>query len=178
MSNADELRDANPWHPMTKPIDLKHLGKLGEELCEASAAVFAILPIGAGIGTWAALQDELADVEANIELVCRHFDLTGPVVLPPLGPFADETRRLLSFGRLLGIAGAAVARCVIQGIDEREPVTGKLNRDWIRESLVIVSATIPTLVATLNFDATAMARRRARKLAHLKQWHGMLEEAK
>jgi hypothetical protein len=28
----------NPWHPMSKPIDLKHLGKLIEELSEANSA--------------------------------------------------------------------------------------------------------------------------------------------
>ena len=39
MSYADALRDANPWHPMSAPVDVKHLLKLAEELGEASAAV-------------------------------------------------------------------------------------------------------------------------------------------
>ena len=58
MADADKLRDANPWHPITDKVDLKYLGKLGEELNEC---------------------------------------------------------------------GSAVSRCIIQGVDEREPVTGKLK---------------------------------------------------
>ena len=73
MANADELRDANPWHPMSDAVDLKHLGKLAEELSEA---------------------------------------------------------------------GAAVARCIIQGIDEKEPVTGKINREWLQDELADVIANI------------------------------------
>jgi hypothetical protein len=61
----------NPWRPMTRPIDLKHLGKLGEE------------------------SNEL---------------------------------------------GAAISRCIIQGIDEREPVTGKPNRQWLAEEIADVLA--------------------------------------
>lgn len=59
MSNENTLGFPNPWHPISDPVDLKHLGKLSEELGECSAAV---------------------------------------------------------------------ARCIIQGIDECEPVTGKINR--------------------------------------------------
>src|ERR1039458_1231647 len=72
----------NPWYPMSRPIDLKHMGKLGEELGEAQSAVSRCIiqgidecePITKKLNrTW--LEDELADVLANIELVTRHFDL-------------------------------------------------------------------------------------------------------
>ena len=39
MADADKLRDANPWHPISDPVDLAHLGKLGEELNECGSAV-------------------------------------------------------------------------------------------------------------------------------------------
>lgn len=80
MSTADP--PMNPWVPITTPIDLKHLGKLGEELGEASAAVSRCIIQGVGAAepvtgkpnvVW--LEDELADVLANIELVTQHFDL-------------------------------------------------------------------------------------------------------
>lgn len=70
----------NPWIPMSKPIDIKHLGKLAEELGEASSAV---------------------------------------------------------------------ARCLIQGIDESEPVTGKLNRQWLEDELADVCANIQLVCAIL-----------------------------
>lgn len=177
MSNAAELRDANPWHPITRPIDLKHLGKLNEELGEASAAVFAYLHPDGGDVERDALQNEIADVEANIRLVAEHFDLAGCVVLGPMPLLVGSQARLLSFGRKLGVAAAAVSRCTIQGIDECEPVSGKLNREWLHEALADVINDVPPLVVSLDLNRDAMDLRRARKMAHLRQWHGMPEAA-
>lgn len=82
MSDANKLIDANPWHPMKNPIDLKHLGKLGEELGEAQAAVSRCIIQGINEvepvtlkPNYEWLEDELADVIANIELVAEHFKL-------------------------------------------------------------------------------------------------------
>jgi NTP pyrophosphatase (non-canonical NTP hydrolase) len=104
MANADELRDANPWHPMSNAVDLKHLGKLAEELSEA---------------------------------------------------------------------GAAVARCIIQGIDEAEPVTGKINRQWLQDELADVLANIDLVVDQFKLDRLVMIRRQVRKKQHLRQWHAL-----
>lgn len=84
MANADDLRDASPWHPMSDAVDLKHLGKLAEELSEA---------------------------------------------------------------------GAAVARCIIQGIDEAEPVTGKINRQWLQDELADVQANIGLVIERFKLHA-------------------------
>lgn len=96
----------NPWQPITRPIDLGHLGKLAEELNEA---------------------------------------------------------------------GAATARCLIQGIDEREPVTGKSNREWLEDELADVLANIDLVVSHFGLDQWRMADRAVRKKAHLGRWHAMLE---
>lgn len=111
MSNADNLRDANPWHPITDKVDLKHLGKLSEELSELAAAA--------------------------------------------------------------GKCGAAVSRCIIQGVDEREPVTGKLNREWLQDEIADVRANIDLVIARFNLDEEAIAARAERKSRHLKQWHDL-----
>jgi NTP pyrophosphatase (non-canonical NTP hydrolase) len=72
----------SPWVPMSRAIDLKHLGKLGEELGEASAAVSRCIIQGIGEcepvtkkpnKEW--LENELADVQANIALVTKQFGL-------------------------------------------------------------------------------------------------------
>ena len=72
----------NPWMPMSDPLDIKHMGKLGEELGEASSAVARCLiqgiageePVSRKINkVW--LEDELADVRANSDLVAAHFNL-------------------------------------------------------------------------------------------------------
>ena len=81
MDKLDEKFPA-PWKPMTDPVDLKHIGKLGEELGECQAAAMRCLIQGIdGINPddgkvnreW--LQDEIADALANIDLVVERFGL-------------------------------------------------------------------------------------------------------
>lgn len=101
----------NPWHPMTTPIDLKHVGKLGEETCELGAAIF---------------------------------------------------------------------RCVIQGVEEAEPVTGKVNRVWLEEEIADVLANIELVIQHFGLDAAPGGRihqRRNRKIEHLRGWHSMLTQS-
>jgi hypothetical protein len=96
--------DPSPWHPMSDPVDLKHLGKLGEELGEGSAAV---------------------------------------------------------------------SRCVIQGIDEAEPVTGRVNRTWLEDELADIMANTELCVEHFGLDIKRMRDRAERKKSHLRAWHRM-----
>ncbi|WP_409188420.1 hypothetical protein [Bradyrhizobium sp. RDM4] len=102
MSNADHLREPNPWHPITDAVDLKHLGKLGEE--------------------------------------CNEL-------------------------------GAAVSRCIIQGVDECEPVTGKSNREWLEDEIADVLANVALVEERFRLNSARMAERAERKMAHLRKWH-------
>ncbi len=70
----------NPWHPMTDPVDLKHLLKLVEELGEFISAtarcgmqgIDELHPVtGKSNREW--LEDELADVYANCQLIEERF---------------------------------------------------------------------------------------------------------
>ena len=72
----------DPWHPMTDPVDIKTLGKLTEELNECGAATARCLiqgidesnpETGEPNRTW--LENEIADVLANIELTMIRFKL-------------------------------------------------------------------------------------------------------
>lgn len=98
----------NPWHPMKRPIDLKHLGKFAEELGECTSAV---------------------------------------------------------------------ARCIIQGIDEKEPITGKNNKCWLEEEIADVLANINLVMKHFNLNKTAVNKRRVRKEKQLLYWHNMLEDS-
>ena len=95
----------NPWRPISGALDLKHLGKLCEQLNEA---------------------------------------------------------------------GSAVSRCIIQGVDEKEPVTGKVNREWLEDELADVLANIELVMAHFCLDQRRMAARAARKKKLLGAWHAML----
>lgn len=106
MSSTDDAVNpqVNPWHPMTDPVDIKHIGKLLEEL-------------GEGV--------------------------------------------------------SAAARCLIQGIDEAEPVTGKPNRQWLEEELADVLAGIELTVNRWKLNEQGIQSRKDRKMAMLKTWHAM-----
>lgn len=104
MVDASKLRDASPWHPMSDPVDLKHLGKLLEELGEAVSAA---------------------------------------------------------------------ARCLIQGIDEKEPETGKLNREWLQDEIADVGAGFRLCIDRFNLNVQVMSERSKRKQEHLVQWHNL-----
>lgn len=118
MSNADHLRDANPWHPISDKVDLKHLGKLAEELSE----------------------------NAEVLSACA----------------AAASR-----------AGAAVARCIIQGVGEAEPTTGKINRVWLEDEIADARANFELVVERFALDEARMQARAERKKLHLKQWHNL-----
>jgi NTP pyrophosphatase (non-canonical NTP hydrolase) len=96
------MADYNPWNPIKDPVQLKHLGKLNEELGELTAAV---------------------------------------------------------------------SRCIIQGVDEKEPVTGKVNREWLTEEIADVACNITLCVELFGLDTAAITRRVKEKEAKLRGWH-------
>lgn len=104
MANADDLRDANPWHPMKDPVDLKTLGKFNEELGECIAAA---------------------------------------------------------------------SRCMIQGVNEAEPVTGKINREWLEDEIADIYAGAALTIDRFGLDTARIRVRMQRKIEHLKQWHSL-----
>lgn len=84
--DENKLKPPSPWVPITDLVDLKHLGKLDEEVAELGAAVSRCVIQGLRNGEaepvtgkpnkeW--LEDEIADVLANINLVQRRFDLNA-----------------------------------------------------------------------------------------------------
>lgn len=76
------LYRVSPWQPITDPLHLKLLGKLLEELNEAGSAAARCLIQGmdgaepdTGKVNREWLEDELADVMANISLVAAGFEM-------------------------------------------------------------------------------------------------------
>lgn len=102
MDNADTK--LNPWHPIKNSIDLKHLGKLAEEVNEL---------------------------------------------------------------------GAAIARCIIQGVDECEPVTKKPNKVWLEQEIADVLAGINLTIERFKLDAKFISERSLLKEKRLQEWHYM-----
>jgi NTP pyrophosphatase (non-canonical NTP hydrolase) len=111
LPSGDPVRSAalEPWRPMTRPIDIKHLGKL-----------------------------------------------------------AEETNEL----------GSAISRCIIQGIDECDPVTGKPNRQWLQDEIADVLANIELVREHFGLDSDAVSLRAEKKKRHLRAWHSMIDDRK
>lgn len=86
------------------------------------------------------------------------------------------TRQIL--GKLveeLGELTQAAARCLIQGIDEAEPVTGKVNRLHLREEIADVQAALQWLFDENDGLDPRFSARYERKLEGFRRWQAMLE---
>lgn len=92
----------------------------------------------------------------------------------------SNPRHLKILGKLveeLGEATAAASRCIIQGIAEEEPTTGKVNRDWLEDELADVLANIDLVIAEFELDTLRIDRRAARKKRFQRMWHEHLASA-
>lgn len=97
---GDGLKEPNPWQPMTDPVDLKHLGKLAEEAGELATAAARCMIQGidkvhptTGKVNREWLEDEIADVLANINLVHQKFSLNGPRITTRSGNKQIQLRK-------------------------------------------------------------------------------------
>jgi len=90
--------------------------------------------------------------------------MTRPIDIAQLGKLAEECNEL----------GSAIARCLIQGIDEREPETGKLNREWLEDEIADVTAKIAQVTEFYALNNERIFRRVIAKMRGLETWHAML----
>lgn len=97
-------------------------------------------------------------------LVSPWVPMSRPIDQKHLGKLAEETSEL----------GAATARCLIQGIDESEPVTKKPNREWLEDELADVKANSELVIEHFGLDQARIDARTAKKKVQLREWHAML----
>jgi hypothetical protein len=91
--------------------------------------------------------------------------------------FPEQDRvRLAVLGKLIEecneLAGRA-ARCIIQGLDERDPATGRKNREELGREMSDVTACIHMAEEVLRVTRTH--GRMASKRAGFRRWHEMIE---
>ena len=73
-------------------------------------------------------------------------------------------------GEEAGELGQILARCIIQGIDESEPVTGKPNRQALEEEIADVWATTHLAIARFGLDLEGIEARAQTKARYLAKW--------
>lgn len=99
--------------------------------------------------------------------------------IKPPSPWRPETDllRLAVLGKLieeLGECVSAATRCVIQGIDESEPISGKPNRQWLEDEIADVEAMTELAKNHFGLDRYEISRRRDRKIGHKTEWHQLI----
>ena len=101
--------------------------------------------------------------------------MSDDYVANPWVPMSDpsDLKAINKLGEECGELSSAISRCTIQGIDEAEPVTGKINRQWLTEELADVIATAQLAIEHFDLDEAFIKARAARKKAILKPWYGM-----
>jgi NTP pyrophosphatase (non-canonical NTP hydrolase) len=97
------------------------------------------------------------------DLVSGWHPMSDPVDLKHMGKLLEE----------LGEAVAAGARCLIQCIDQCEPVTGKPNKEWLEEELSDVITNINLVCHRFGLDKERMMARGGIKTRKLQLWHSM-----
>ncbi|KPF47094.1 hypothetical protein [Rhizobium sp. AAP43] len=68
-----------------------------------------------------------------------------------------------------------LARCIIQGIEGRDPKTGQPNRERLAEELADVDAAISWLFELLDLDIETHNARSDRKLTGFREWADMIK---
>lgn len=99
---------------------------------------------------------------------------TQPSMWEPITNQADLAI-LGKLGEELCEGGAAIFRCIIQGVDEKEPTTGKVNREWLRDELADIEAMIEHAKIRFNIDRYEVSKRRQRKFDFKSPWFRWLQ---
>ncbi|MDP4074238.1 hypothetical protein [Acidovorax sp. A1169] len=171
----------NPWTPTTDPRTLRRLGKLQEELGELTTAVAA--SIENPYSHRKAFTDETADVLAQVELAVAQFDLPRDVMamrmseslhmsLNPVGRGTTPSHHT-SLLRILGVLQAVVARCVIQGIEEIDPSSGKTNRVRFIEAVADTLTQVNKSIGHFSLDYNAIRLRVTEKKRQMAEWEAL-----
>ena len=92
--------------------------------------------------------------------------ITDKRTLALLGKLGEEASELSS----------AAFRCIIQGVDEVEPTTGKPNRQWLEEEIADVLAMLSIIQEDMGLDKTAIIHRRMRKISYKQPWFDALKK--
>lgn len=88
-----------------------------------------------------------------------------------------ELRRLGKLGEELGELGNVASRCIIQGLDEVDPGTGKVNRQRLLDELADVYAQIECTIEAFGLDRTYYAERVVRKVRQMGEWEALFLDA-
>lgn len=89
---------------------------------------------------------------------------------------AARLRRLGKTLEELGELQAVVARCIIQGIDEIDPSSGKVNRKRLEEEIADVYAQLSLLVEYFDLNSEFIHFRCLDKIDQMQTWDSLVAQ--
>ena len=84
-------------------------------------------------------------------------------------------RRMGKLGEELAELSVVTNRCIIQGIDEIDPASGKVNRLRLEHEIADVLAQCWTTIETLKLDVPAICQRKEYKMDQMREWEAMFD---
>lgn len=87
-----------------------------------------------------------------------------------------DLRLLRRFGKLaeeLAELQSVVARCIIQGVDEVDPSSGRTNRERITDEVADVLAQCDLTISELGLDFAAIRARVHEKKRQMAEWESL-----
>lgn len=81
-----------------------------------------------------------------------------------------EIKVLGKLGEETGELSSAASRCIIQGIENVEPVTKKSNQEWLEDEIADVLACTELAIEKLGLNKEKILARMAEKKYHLNSW--------
>jgi len=72
--------------------------------------------------------------------------------------------------------GVVLNRCIIQGIDEADPKTGKVNREAMQDEIADVIAQCEINIDYFKLDAAKIIERIEMKKSLMVEWEAMFDE--
>jgi NTP pyrophosphatase (non-canonical NTP hydrolase) len=102
-------------------------------------------------------------------------ELVAKRLASPWNPITDrlQLKLLGKLGEEASELTTVVCRCIIQGVDEVQPVSGKSNKLWLEEEIADVIANIALVTGSFDLNREFISRRAKEKVDYLKPWHEM-----
>jgi len=177
METTDKI-PVSDWQPTTNKLELAHIGKLIEEAGELTEAASIMMSIESHLPeSRKAYTDEIADVRAMQELLGEHYGLDNLYDYenkPRLerGTMTDVPATMIGqIGKLIEILG----RCIIQGVDEIDPSTKRVNRERLLSAMTNMNWCIDMAILSSDLDIQAIEARIEMKKRFKREWHEMIK---
>jgi hypothetical protein len=113
----------------------------------------------------------------DVERDPRGFEIAPPIRMTKWVPTTDlmMLRRMGKTLEELGELVSVAARCIIQGIDEVDPGSGKINRDRLIDETADVLAQCQENIDRLGLSRERIEARSCTKRGYMQEWEAMFE---